>query len=117
VRAFFSWVLVALGVLGSAVVGMYFWDRKRFRMGLADEKRARAARYKAKAESSEQKALEDKNLINSQAHLRAAADARAKMLKLEQERIALAKKLSQQLEASERARRFNLRHGLTPPPR
>jgi len=114
-RAFVMWVLAVLGLLGSAAIGMYWWDRKRYRMGVADEKRARAERYKAKAASDEKRAEEETSLSEAQRLLRQAAEARARRIELEEERLKLARELSQELENDERARRFNLRHGLIAP--
>jgi len=115
-RGWFSWILACLGVFGASIAGMWWWDRKRWRMGYADERRLKAARQIEKAEDHDKKAVESDNLADAQRHLLLAAEARGRADQLEKERIALAKELAQDMEDSERVRRFNERHGLVPPP-
>lgn len=99
-----------------SIVGFWLWNRVRFNMGMADEKKARAEWYKSKAEWLEKKGAEGQNIVRAQGYMQAAAESYSKAAEIELERRELAQKIKAELPDGERARRFNARHGLAEPP-
>ena len=108
-----AWILSILGIFIGAFIALSTRNNFALKKALAEEKKARAEKERAKEFSARRRADAEQSLSKAGGHI-ARADALAeKAAKLEQQARDEAKKLSKSITDAERARRFNARWGLT----
>jgi len=110
-----KWVLAGLGVLLAFVAAVVLRDKRLLRMALADQKRAFAEHLRAKSDSARLKEGAARTHAEASAHKKAADNAAARAHLHAKEAQDIAKELSKDMPDTDRARRFNERHGLRTP--
>lgn len=114
-KTWMKWALAGVVALLATAAAVFLRDKTWMKMALADFKRAGAEHQNVKVLSENNKRMAAKTQDKSGVHLANANRASAKAHQLQEEAREIAKEVSVGMPDSERARRFNERHGLSSP--
>lgn len=115
-KTWMKWALA--GVVVALAAGLFLFTRNKtfLRMALADMKKAGAEHMRVKALSEQNKRMAATHRTNAERHLANADRAAQRANQLQEEANEIAREVYADIPDTERARRFNARHGLSNPP-